>query len=139
MGTETVKINQGLQGLPSTLRRQDLAQVQFSHHEATGAGLSIWMMSLLAGQPVFPWWSYDATVDEDVNKLSMLAGITSAEGLFEFLFILQLKKAFPPASTSWCRAMSAPTAGPNCLSARRRRSSAARTASTGSTRRSERR
>lgn len=94
MSTDVIRLNNGTPGLASPLKRQDLARLQFSHHDAPPPAMSIWMMSMAAREPVFPWWSYGSSVDDDINKLSMLAGITSAQGLFEFLFLLQLRKAF---------------------------------------------
>lgn len=95
MSAETIKLGTGLKAFAGTsLQRQDLARMQFVHHDVAAPLMSVWMMSLPAGQPVFPWWSYDGAVDEDVNRLATLTGITSGQGLFDFLFLLQLRKTF---------------------------------------------
>ncbi len=93
MSAETIRLGTGHRTGTTPLQRQDLARLEFVHHDVAAPLMSVWMMSLPAGQPVFPWWSYDGSVDDDVTRLSSLSGISSAQGLFDFLFLLQIRKA----------------------------------------------
>lgn len=94
MSAETIRLNTTgtNQGVPA--QRQDLARLTYAHHDALAPQMSVWMMSLPAGQPVFPWWTYGGAVDSDVTRLATMAGVTSDQGLFDFLFLLQLRRAY---------------------------------------------
>lgn len=94
MGIDVIKLTEGQDQAPA-LREQDLAQIRVSLHQAPEPAMSVWLMAMASGQPAFPWWSYGRAMDEDVNKLAAMTGISSPQGLFDFLFLLQLKKTFP--------------------------------------------
>jgi hypothetical protein len=93
MGIEIIKITDK-QPEASTLKPQDLARVSFSVHSVPTPSMSIWLMSMPSGQAIFPWWNYEVAIDGDVNQLSELTGISSPQGLFDFLFLHQLKRTF---------------------------------------------
>lgn len=95
MGIDVIKLTEG-NAPAAKLRPEDLAKVSFSLHSIPTPPMSIWLMAMPAsGQPIFPWWTYGRALDEEVNKLAAMSGISSPQGLFDFLFLLQLKKTFP--------------------------------------------
>lgn len=94
MGIDVIKLSEGREA--AALRPQDMAKLSFSLHSISAPPMSVWLMAMPnTGQPIFPWWSYGRALDEDANKLSAMTGVTSPQGLFDFLFLLQLKRAFP--------------------------------------------
>ena len=94
MGIDVIKLGESQSAAPG-LREQDLAKVSFSLHSVPSPAMSIWLMAMpTTGQPIFPWWSYGRALDEDVSKLSAMTGISSPQGLFDFLFLHQLKRSF---------------------------------------------
>src|SRR5262245_58405583 len=93
MGIDVIKLSE-TPGQAPALNEQDLAKISFSMHSVATPPMSIWLMMMPAGQPVFPWWSYGRALDEDVSKLTAMTGIASPQGLFDFLFLLQLKRSF---------------------------------------------
>lgn len=94
MGVDVIKLSEGQAG-KQDVREHDLAKISFSLHSVPSPAMSIWLMAVAPnGQPLFPWWTYGRALDEDVTKLSAMTGISTPQGLFDFLFLLQLKRTF---------------------------------------------
>jgi hypothetical protein len=93
MGIDVIKPNE--KSAAAGVATGDLAKVGFSLHSVPNPAMNIWLMAMPASdKAIFPWWNYARSLDEDVTKLSAMTGISSPQGLFDFLFLLQLRRSF---------------------------------------------
>src|SRR5690242_3097411 len=92
MGMEIVRLGDSQSKQIAPANDQPLAQLSFALHAVPEPPLSIWMMTATPGMRVFPWWTYDGKIDDDVQRLNSLWNVTSAQSLFDCLFLSQLKK-----------------------------------------------
>lgn len=96
MGIEIIRLGDKREQIDGPGSLPNLAELTFQTHEVSAPPMAIWMMSAGIGRPILPWWNYDARIDDEVNKLSQDWGITSAQGLFDCLYLSQLKKTAGP-------------------------------------------
>lgn len=94
MGIEIIHLGKEHGPTGSRIQLQDLATLSYSAHSVAKPSMSIWLMSASSNQAMFPWWNYGTEVDEAVSKLHQLWAVTSAQTLFDCLFLSQLKKYF---------------------------------------------
>ncbi len=87
MGIETIKLSNGAD--PAAVTANPL---NFAWHHLADPALSIWSMTATPDQPVFPWWNYNFSIDEDVRRLKDLWNVTDAQSFFDCLFLSQFKK-----------------------------------------------
>jgi hypothetical protein len=90
MGIETIKLTDG--STPQSGSALAPAPVKFAWHQVTDPALSIWNMTVAPDQPLFPWWNYAFSIDEDVKRLKDLWNITDAQSFFDCLFFSQFRK-----------------------------------------------
>jgi hypothetical protein len=86
MGIETIKLTTDAD--PAVVANP----VNFTWHRLTDPKLSIWSMTSTPDQPLFPWWNYNFSIDEDVRRLKDLWNVTDAQSFFDCLFLSQFKK-----------------------------------------------
>jgi hypothetical protein len=94
MGIEIINLGRDHGERGKQIPLQDLSPLSFSSHSVANPQMSIWLMSAAPGQPVFPWWTYSAKVEESSKKLNDLWGVTSAQSFFDCIFLSQLRKHF---------------------------------------------
>jgi hypothetical protein len=94
MGIEIIRLGDKRDTIPAA-GVQDLATVHFSTHSVAQPPMSIWLMAVAKRLPILPWCVYNAGIDEDIHKLYDLWNITSAQSLFDFLYLSLIKKTFP--------------------------------------------
>ena len=96
MGMEIIRL--GDEEAPKSIeaRISELAKMSFAIHRVPDPALSIWMMSLAPGAAVVPWWTYNAAIDEDLQRLNELWSVSSAQAFFDCLFLSQFKKMAGP-------------------------------------------
>lgn len=80
----------GTQAAPPKPRH--LANLSFVAHKVVTPPMSIWMMSLEAQSAVLPWWGYNGTIDEDLQRLNDLWSVSSPQSFFDCLFLSQFKR-----------------------------------------------
>lgn len=94
MGIEIIHIGRDNGERGTKILLQDLSPLAFSSHSVATPQMSIWLMSLSSGQPLFPWWTYSSNLDESIKKLCDMWGVTNPQSLFDCLFLSQLRKQF---------------------------------------------
>jgi hypothetical protein len=87
MGIETIRLNTDTGSNSPTLTK-----VHFAWHHVPQPSLSIWNMTTTPDQPLFPWWNYNFSIDEDVRRLKDLWNVTDSQSFFDCLFLSQFKK-----------------------------------------------
>ena len=92
MGTETIRLRNEAQRADGA-KAQDLARISFSEYQVPAPAMAISVMTAAPGQPVFPWWNYEARVDEEIHRLNQMWAVTSDQSLFDLIFLAGLKQA----------------------------------------------
>lgn len=87
MGIETIKLSSD-----SDSGAIITNPLKFSWHHMAEPKLSIWSMTATPDLPIFPWWNYNFSIDEDVRRLKDLWNVTDAQSFFDCLFLSQFKK-----------------------------------------------
>lgn len=96
MGIEIIRLGNEKEEIENLVELEKLAPLNFQSHATETPPMSIWLMTVPGGKPVFPWWSYDAALDEDVKLLHDFWSISSPQTLLDCLFFSQLKKFAGP-------------------------------------------
>jgi len=87
MGLEIIRLKEELKTLGPKIQPKDLAQLDFKTRVVADPTMFIWLMTLARKKEVFPWWGYLAQMDDDINSLSKTWSITSAQQMFDCLFL----------------------------------------------------
>src|SRR4051812_23628568 len=93
MGIDIIRLGNRQESLGQRFTQEDLGHATYNLFKIPDPPLSIWWMSTNVGQPLFPWWNYDAALDDDIHRLAQLWSITSSQTFFDCLFLSQLKRA----------------------------------------------
>ncbi|OVE75433.1 hypothetical protein BVX98_07725 [bacterium F11] len=90
MGIEILRLGEDKNIGSPPVNSNELASVSFKRHIISQPPMSIWMMTLDPNRQIFPWWGYLSTMDEDMDVLSQNYSISSAQQLFDCLFLHHL-------------------------------------------------
>ena len=93
MGIDVIRLNDPSGGNAQKSAVQDLPKLHFARYAVPQPAMSIWMMSVPGGRPLFPWWSYEAAIDEEIHRLNNLWSISTPQNLFDLLFLAFLRRA----------------------------------------------
>src|SRR5882672_6725470 len=91
MGIEIIRLGEKQDEIDKLFAVPSMAELSFQTHQVPNPPMSIWMMSASIGKAPLPWWKYDAKIDVEINKLSQEWNITSAQSLFDCLYLSQLR------------------------------------------------
>lgn len=91
MGVDVIKLKN--EGEKPRVLPQDLARPAFLLQNLPASPMSVWLMSMLPGASLFPWWTYSAHIDADIYRLQKERGVSGPQALFDFLFLNLLNKA----------------------------------------------
>jgi hypothetical protein len=92
MGIDVVRLNADQDLIRPRLTPADFAQPSFKTFHLPSPSMSIWLMTLRAGTPAFPWWNYAGALEEDLTALNQQSNISSQQGLFDYLALSYLTK-----------------------------------------------
>jgi len=90
MGAEIIRLGNIDEPMGSHLTLGDLADLSFQRFDAPNNSMSIWLMRLARDKKIFPWWSYQGVMDEDIEKLYGSWSVSSPQHLFDLLFLNQI-------------------------------------------------
>lgn len=71
-------------------------KLKFRHLSSESASLKLWFYVAAFNETFFPWWNFDASIEDDIKSLSDVWSIKSPENLFDFLFLHSLQKLAAP-------------------------------------------
>jgi len=92
MGIEIVNINAENLTPAAGPSPTDLVSPQFQTVQVPHPAMSVWLMTLPVGENFFPWWGYQAKIDDELRALHQMWNISSPQGLFDCLFLAQMQK-----------------------------------------------
>ncbi len=93
MGIDIIKLgDRATAGTGSPLKYGDLVQLTCRDYDLGEEGLKIWLTVGYKDRPLFPWWTYDQKLDQDLQTLNELWSISNAQSLFDCLFLSTLKR-----------------------------------------------
>ncbi len=96
MGIEIIRLGSKAVDSVENINQLELNTLKFHNYSVTDPSMNIWIMLAESIKPLFPWWSYDASLDEDVQTLNQIWGISNAQSLFDCLFLASLQKLASP-------------------------------------------
>jgi len=92
MGIEIIRLGGERQQIAPKLKQEDFASLWFKNFHVPTPAMSIWMMAAPPGKPIMPWWKYAGDIDSDLNALNEAWNISSAQSLFDCMFLFGLSK-----------------------------------------------
>src|ERR1044071_992099 len=92
MGIEIIRLTENQPEVGSHVDPQDLAQLTCKDYAVANPQMFIWLMVALKGRMLFPWWTYDQSLEQEIRTLNELWSITTPESLFDCLFLSALKR-----------------------------------------------
>src|SRR6266487_1484857 len=92
MGIEIIRLGESQEKTQAGIQSQELVQLSFRDYAVSAPSMFIWLMLGFRDRPLFPWWQYDQSIDQDIQSLNDLWSISTPQGLFDCLFLSCLKK-----------------------------------------------
>lgn len=94
MGIEIIKLDHAGESIEDK-QVPELASLHFSTHEVPNPQMAIWVMTAQPGLPLMPWYKYQGSYENDIDRLGKQWSVSSDQGLFDCLFLSTLKKIAP--------------------------------------------
>jgi len=96
MGIEIIRLGGASSQSESQLALKDFASPVYHDYSVRNPDMLIWLMVAFKDRPLAPWWGYDQSIDSDIEALNQTWSISSAQSLFDCLFLSQIKKFSGP-------------------------------------------
>ena len=92
MGIDIIKLTDSQIEPGATRDLKDYAQLSCRDFSVENPPMSIWLMAALRDRALFPWWSYDYQLEQEMRTLDEIWSITTQQSLFDCLFLSVLKR-----------------------------------------------
>ncbi len=92
MGIDIIRLNDSQIEPGSTVDPKDLAQLTCRDYSVENPNMYIWLMAALRDRALFPWWSYDHQLEQEMRTLNELWSVSTQQSLFDCLFLSSLKR-----------------------------------------------
>src|SRR5438105_3271700 len=90
MGIDVIKLGERItEG--QTLTSEDLVQLTCRDYDLGPDALKIWLNVGYKDRPLFPWWRYNHSFEQEIRTLNELWSVSTPQSLYDCLFLSTLK------------------------------------------------